>query len=332
MKQPTRKIARPSERGFIIVAVLWILIALAALATIFSVYMSKSARALGATDVAVPTEALASASLELTAYRLLKVDEKERPAQGSFRFQMDNAQASVTFTSEASRVDLNKASKEMLANLFEVLGAQTKAAGEIADRIVGWRTEPKSNAANPANTADDSNATKDEASLYLAAGLTYSPRGGPFAHINELSLVLGISPALVERALPFVTVYSKSADVDVLLAAPEVVAAVPGMTPEALNDFLKQRASLPRDEKAIAAALGPAKDAAKLPEPKAFRVTTMIRFDNGRRASSEAVIALSDSSKDPGKNKDGDNKDPYKILSWQDQAETGSRPLRQAGR
>jgi general secretion pathway protein K len=284
-------------------------VALSALAVIFSVYLSNSARALGATDIGVPTEALASASLELTAYQLLRADDKARPAQGSFRFRMDDAQVVVTFTSEAARVDLNRASKELLSNLFEVLGAERRAAGEIADRIVGWRTEAKSNAAN------------NEEALYLAAGLGYSPRQAPFAHINELSLVLGISPAMVERALPFVTVYSKAAEVDVLLAPAEVVAAVPGMTAEVLNDFLKQRASLPHDQKAVAAALGPAKAAATLPEAKAFRVVTAIRFDNGRRASSEAVISL-------GQDRD---KDPYNVLFWQDQAETGTGPSRQAG-
>jgi general secretion pathway protein K len=309
MKRPLTPISQPSERGFVIVAVLWILVALSVLATIFSVYLSNSARALGATDIGVPTEALASASLELTAYQLLRVDGKERPAQGAFRFRMDDAEAFVTFTSEAARVDLNRASKEMLSNLFEVLGAERKAAGEIADRIVGWRTQAKSNAAN------------DEEALYLASGLTYSPRQAPFAHINELSLLLGVSPAMVERALPFLTVYSKAAEVDVLLAPAEVVAAVPGMTAEALNEFLKERTSLPRDQKAIAAALGPAKAAATLPEAKAFRVVTAIRFDNGRRTSTEAVISL-------GQDKD---KEPYNVLFWQDQAETGTGPSRQAG-
>src|SRR5579864_9053003 len=227
MRRRLRQTGQSSERGFVIVAVLWILVALSALAMIFSVYLSSSARALGATDMGVPTEALASASLELTAYQLLRTaDEKERPAQGSFRFRMDNAEAFVSFTSEAARVDLNKASKEMLSNLFEVLGAERKAAGNIADRIVGWRTEAKPHAAN------------EEEALYLSSGLPYSPRQGSFAHVNELSLMLGISPAMIERALPFLTVYSKSADVDVLLAPAEVVAAVPGMTPEALNDFL----------------------------------------------------------------------------------------------
>jgi general secretion pathway protein K len=324
MIRPFKHRASSSQGGFIIIAVLWILVALSALATIFSMYLSNSARALGATDAGVQVDALVSASLELTAYQLLSADEKAIPAQGSFRFRMDNAEVLVTFTSEAARVDLNAASKEMLAGLFEVLGAEQKAAAELADRIVGWRTQSKPGAAD------------DEGALYLAAGLNYSPRQAHFAHVNELSLVLGASPVLVERALPYVTVFSKSADIDVLIAPPEVIAALPGMTPEILNNFLKQRPSLPHDQKAIAAALDPVK--ATLPETRAFRVLTTLRFDNGRRTSSEAVILLGNakgsdkantSASDKGKDED---KRPYSILSWQDQVETVSRPLKQAGR
>ncbi|HSZ98123.1 MAG TPA: type II secretion system minor pseudopilin GspK [Bradyrhizobium sp.] len=324
MIRPFKHRASSSQGGFIIIAVLWILVALSALATIFSMYLSNSARALGATDAGVQVDALVSASLELTAYQLLSADEKAIPAQGSFRFRMDNAEVLVTFTSEAARVDLNAASKEMLAGLFEVLGAEQKAAAELADRIVGWRTQSKPGAAD------------DEGALYLAAGLNYSPRQAHFAHVNELSLVLGASPVLVERALPYVTVFSKSADIDVLIAPPEVIAALPGMTPEILNNFLKQRPSLPHDQKAIVAALDPVK--ATLPETRAFRVLTTLRFDNGRRTSSEAVILLGNakgsdkantSASDKGKDED---KRPYSILSWQDQVETVSRPLKQAGR
>jgi len=333
MMGPVRQQEQSSQRGFIIIAVLWILVALSALATIFSVYLANSARALGATDIGLETEALTSASLELTAYQLLLADEKSRPAQGSFRFKLDSAEVMVTYTSEAARVDLNHAPKEMLDGLFEVLGVEPKAAGDLAERIVGWRTEPKTNAASntssntPSSTAPGK--SEDEGALYLAAGLNYVPRGAPFAHVNELSLVLGATPAIVERVLPFVTVFSKSADVDVLLARPEVIAALPGMTPEVLNDFLKQRPSLPRDPKAIAAALGAAKDAATLPDSKVFRVTTTLRFSNGRRASSEAVISLgSTEAKDA---KDDKPKQPYSVLSWQDQAENAVRPFRQAG-
>ena len=325
MRRQPGQAARSSESGFIIVAVLWILMALAALATIFSVYLSNSARALGATDISIERDALVSASLELTAYQLLRADEKDRPSQGSFSFRLNNADALVTFTSEAARVDLNQAPKEMLAGLFEVLGAEQTAAGDLADRVVGWRTKSKPNTAN------------DESALYLARGLNYTPRGAPFAHVNELSLVLGATPAVVERVLPFVTIFSKSADIDVLVAPPEVVAALPGMTPEALNDFLKQRSSLPHDQKVIAAALGPAKAAATLPENKTYRVQTMLRFENGRQVASEAVIMLAGvGGKNSATNVQSavkpDGKDAYSILFWRDQTEAIGPPLKRAGR
>jgi len=124
--------ATSTERGFVIVAVLWILVALSALATIFSVYLSNSARALAVSDTSLQAEALVSASVELTTYQLLLAGEKARPARGSFRFRLDHAEALVTFTSEAARVDLNLAPKEMLSNLFEVLGAEEKMAKEAA--------------------------------------------------------------------------------------------------------------------------------------------------------------------------------------------------------
>jgi general secretion pathway protein K len=300
-------VATSSERGFVIVAVLWILVALSALATIFSVYLSNSALALAVTDTGLQTEALVSAGVELTTYQLLLAGEKARPALGSFRFRLDNAEVLVSFTSEAARVDLNFASKEMLANLFAVLGADPKVASESADRIVGWRTRPKANAAN------------EEEALYGAAGLTYSPRQSFFAHVNELSLVLGMPPELVDRALPFLTVFSGSATVDVLVAPPEVIAALPGMTPSILNDFLNQRPALSRDQSAIAAALGPAQAGATIPNSKSFRIVMALKFDNGSRTSSEVVIAL------------GDDKDPYHVLSWQDDTIANYRPRKLAG-
>ncbi len=300
-QEPRYSVAPPSERGFVIVAVLWILAALSALATIFSVYLANSAQALAVTDAGLQTEALVSASLELTTYQLLLAGDKARPALGSFHFRLDNAEVRVAFTSETARVDLNFASREMLANLFAVLGADQNIAKEAADRIVGWRTRPAANAAN------------EEEALYRAAGLTYSPRQSLFTHVYELSLVLGLRPELVDRALPFVTVFSASPDVDVLIAPPEVIAALPGMTPSVLNDFLNQRPALSRDQPAIAAALGPAQASATIPKSKSFRVLTTLRFDNGRQTSSEVVIAL------------GEDKDPYHVLSWQDDVEAGHR-------
>jgi general secretion pathway protein K len=307
MMRNVPRAAAASEHGFVLVAVLWIVAALSALAIIFTVYLSNTAQALSVSDIRLQAEAAVSGSVELTAYQLALAGEKARPMQGSFHYRLDHADITVSFVSETGRIDLNAAPKDLLANLFASLGAGPEDAAQYADRIIGWRTPPKADAA------------EDEVSLYRAAGLGYSPRQAPFAHVDELALVQGLPPALVDRALPFVTVFSGQAKINVLIAAPEVLAALPGMTPSSLKEFLRERPGLPNDMAAIATALGPAQANAAIDKSDFFRILTTIRFDNGRQTTSEVVIGLAG------------EQDPYHVLSWQDEVEvTASHPARPA--
>jgi general secretion pathway protein K len=278
----------PSERGFVIVAVLCILMALSALAMIFSAYLSASAQALAVQDAALQTEALVSASLELTAYQLALAQDKARPTHGSFHFRLNDADVVVSFISEAARVDLNYAPNEMLSALFAGLGANQSAARDDADRIIGWRTRPTPGGAN------------DEEALYNAAGLNYAPRQSLFTHVNELSLVAGLPPALVERALPFVTVFNGSPGIDVAIAAPVVIATL-----KRPRDGFGERSALSND----APASGDAPSQATPAISPCYRIEASISLSNGRRTRSEAVIAL------------GDKTEPYRVLSWQDDIE-----------
>jgi general secretion pathway protein K len=290
---------RGGERGFVIVPVLWILLTLAGLAGVLAAYLSNSAAALSLNDDRLRIAALATAGLELTAYKVSLQEKKLRPASGNFEFRLDRSRARVSFSSESSRIDLNFASNEMLANLFKQFGADLRDATQYADRIVGWRTPPKNE------------SLESETALYRAAGAQYAPRGEPFANVQELWLVLGLPPAMVERMMQFVTVFSGQNEVDVLDAAPEVVAALPGMTPAALENFLKQREGLPRDVKSISDALGLASANVAVESSDSLRVRISIELDNGRRSFIEAVILL------------GKGDDPYKVLSWSDAAEKG---------
>ena len=295
----------PRQSGFILVAALWILAALAALTVIFSLYLSSSARALRIEDESVQTKALISAAIELTAYRLLLGKDDERPAQGAFHLRLGDDDLDVSFLTEAARIDLNAAPKEMIASFFTILGAKSDAADDYAERVVAWRTKP-----------GGSVGAQSEEALYAAAGRDYLPRLAPFVHADELALVLGLPPGLVERALPFVTVFSGAAGVDVLTAAPEVVAALPGMTPLALQEFLGSRGRLPRETTAIAQALGPASASAAVPKNKAWRARIGVRSSAGRLSASTVVIA-------PG----GENV-PYRVLSRQDDGRSGREAAR----
>ncbi len=304
---------RRSE-GFIVVAVLWIMSALATLALIYSTYLANAAITLSLTSEKIEAEALTTAALELTAYRLavpaaqptvpaavpaaqMTVPAAEqKPTRGFFTFRLGRGNVSVNFISETARIDLNAAPKELLSGLFTVLGAQRQNADQYADRIIAWRT--------PLNAQSEDG----EDTLYRAAGLLYSPRRAPFAHTGELSLVVGLPPALVERAASFVTVFSGRPEVNIRDAAPEVIAALATIHPDLLNT-----------------PLGGSGVAAGQPVPgittdgsDAIRLQVRVALDNGRQTASEAVILVR-----------GDD-EPYRVLSWRDDAEipgTASRAL-----
>lgn len=280
--------------GFILVAVLWIIAALATLATIFSVYVINAATAFTVHDERLQAEGCARAAIELSVYQLT-ANPQAAPTRGRFLFRIGNAQITTEFNSESARIDLNAAPKELLAGLFAALGAAPANAQAYADRIIAWRSPPSPNIAD------------NEASNYRAAGLIHAPRGSQFPHTSELGLVLGIPELMVERALPFLTVYSGRPQINILDAAPQVVAALPGMAPAQLQAVLAARQAAPLDVQALVASLGAAQALATTQGNKSVRVTARIAFDSGQRMTTEAVIFLLDNGTEP-----------YRILTWRD--------------
>jgi len=291
-----RRIARTGEGrdGFIVVAVLWMLGALATLASIYAVYVINTATAMGVNDDRLQAEGAMRAALELTAYRLTAIDAENRPSRGDFAFRLGRAAVRVDFRSEAGRIDLNNASKEVLAGLFIGLGVKPSDAEYYADRVIGWRT------------AQDPDRPNEETAAYRSAGLSYGPRQGPFAHPGELALVVGLPPFLVERALPFVTVYSARAEINIVAAPPEVVAAVPGMTPDRVYALLSQIGRGPQNAEFLKAFVGD-QPGITVEAGKTMRVAVRTDFDTGRRVQGEAVIVLG-----------GEIGEPFRVLSWRD--------------
>jgi len=279
--------------------VLWILAALATLVTIFSIYVINSATAFTVHDERLQAEGLARAALELSVYRATAAPQGQTATRGTFLFRLGTALVNAEFVSEAARIDLNAAPRELLSGLFAGLGASRGQADSYADRILGWRSPPPQDNVGP-----------NEAANYRAAGMLYGPRGGPFPHTGELALVLGIPEFMVTRALPYLTVYSGQPQVDIFNASPQVLAALPGMDPQRLQAILVQRASAPQNEQAAQALLGmlgAGQTFANTQGNKSLRVTARIAFDSGQRMTTEAVIFLLDSGTDP-----------YRILTWHD--------------
>jgi general secretion pathway protein K len=266
------------DQGFIIVAVLWILAALATLSLIYSLYVRESALDFVVHDRRLQTEALAESGVELAAYQLTK-DPNQQPPQSSFSFRQGSASVAVRVRCENSLIDLNFAPKEVLAGLFTGIGAQPDDAFAFADRIIAWRTPLHAGNADP------------EAALYAAAGKSYGPRHANFEDANELSMVAGLPTALVAHALPYFTVYSGNSAINVLAAPPSVLAVLD----------LRMNAT----EDALKAQLGNMQQYITFDPSKANRVLVDVQLQSGQHMATQATIFLT-----PG------DAVPYRVLSW----------------
>jgi general secretion pathway protein K len=287
-----------SDGGFILVVVLWILAALAALASTYSIYLGNAAFATQINDDRLRIRNAISTGIELSAYQLLAVPERARPSHGAFTVRLARATIDASFVSEGARVDLNAAPKNLLEGLFAAVGADPSQAASFADRVIGWRKKA------------DPTSQNYEVEAYKAAGLDYAPRQTPFQNVLELPLVLGLPPHIVERVLPLVTVYSGHPEIDIRVAPPEVLAALPNVTTDQLQKVLGARMQSPEDGEALLKLLGSADAlATDKPNPTA-RVRMQIRLDNGRAARVEVVILVM-------QNED----EPFRVLSWRDDSD-----------
>lgn len=281
------------DRGFVLVATLWLLAALATLVSIWAVYMRDAAVTGSLREDELRIEAAERSAVELTALRIGGFAPGEAPPLGAFRFALRDARIDVAFVAESARNDLNGAPEAMLAKLFAALGANADEAGAIAANVVAWR-----------KGAGD--GAEDDA--YRAAGRSYAPRRAPFQDVLELSLVLGVTPELMRRALPYLTVNNPSGQIDVRAADPVVLAALPNLDPERAASLLAARGGADFDAAAALGALGLARAYATASASGATRVFVSVALGDRRRAGAEIVMLATPREAQP-----------YRIAVWSDE-------------
>jgi general secretion pathway protein K len=133
-----------------------------------------------------------------------------------YPFVYDGAKVGVSIISESGKVDLNASSPDVLTNLLRNAGVDAPHAAVIAQAIIDWRSFPMT----PQQAAQ-------RAAAYTAAGRDYGPRNGPFASVEELQMVLGMTPQLYEAVAPYVTIWSGRASPDPNTAPLLALASIP---------------------------------------------------------------------------------------------------------
>lgn len=282
--------AKPSERGFALLVALWLIAALAVLVSVYARYADDVAVSARLHEDDFQIEAAERSAIEMTAGKLIATSAK--PARGAFSFSVGEADVTVEFVSEAARIDLNGAPASMLGKFFIALGADPGNARAYAQNIVAWRKRAEGD---------------EEADAYKAAGLSYAPRHAPFQDTLELSLVRGLPPDLVIRALPYFTVFDGEGRIDARTAPPIVLSSLPDLDSDRLARLLAARADPGTADGALLTLLGPARAYVATAPNAGWRVFVAVRLNDGRRARAEIVILPTPKEAEP-----------FRTLAWSD--------------
>jgi general secretion pathway protein K len=203
-----------------LVATLWSLTLLAAIAISLSFSGNISYRLAQNSFHGAVEDELVDAAVNRTVLALLDPrTDYGRLLNGTAQsFDYGGGSMRIRIEDELGKIDLNQTDGSTLAALFQSAGLAPLAANALADKVLDWRDNSHFKRVDGAK-ADD----------YRTAGYDYGPRNGPFQSVDELTLVMDMTPELYRRVEPALTVYSGRQFVDPQFAAPAVLAALPGI-------------------------------------------------------------------------------------------------------
>jgi general secretion pathway protein K len=191
---------RVRQRGF---ALLLVLLALGMLSLVTARLLAdgrSAVRVAGELRDSAAAEAAADGALQQAIFQLHRGAWAAGGAPHLLR--VGRATVVVSVADQRGRINPNRSGGALLAALLVDAGSQPARAMELASAIMDWRTATAFSVAGG-----------QKIDLYRAAGLPYGPPDRPFTSVDEISEVPGMTPALLERLRPFLSVYQSGAPV-----------------------------------------------------------------------------------------------------------------------
>ena len=269
-----------TDAGFVLVSVIWIAGLLAVVATAFAITVRSHTLAGSNVIYNTRAESVADGMALATALRLATPASANEPfklnAKPTHCQWSDDIAVAISIQDQGGLVDLNTASPDLLKALLQGVGTNDATSVGLVAALQDFR-DPDSQSASggiePANFP----------------GKVYGPKNAPLAIPEEIDQVPELDDALFHRLMPFVTVYSQQAGIDLSSA------------PQKLLDLLGTR-----DAALRFASPSPA---------KTFSIDVTAELRNGSRYRRQALVSL---LRQPDR--------PFAILAWRRGGDTSETP------
>jgi type II secretory pathway component PulK len=235
-----------ARRGVALLAALWLVVAIAAVAVQFSID-ARERRTIGilaaerGVQRALAVGALASVRAQMDqAMRTLTQGANATSLRASdpwldlasiFNGQVmvDSTPVDVAVLDLGERLNINQVLEVDLRNFFSFLLSDFSKAQHLAQAVLDWRdadTLPR--------------PTGAEVDAYVKAELLALPTNGPFRDVDDVRNVFGMTPEIFATVSPYLTVRGP-AQINLNTAPAPVLRALPGMTDQLLNMILMMR-------------------------------------------------------------------------------------------
>jgi len=252
------------DQGFALLIVLWTMVLLALLVT--------GITGTGRSEAQLATNLRANAQLQAAAdgavYDVIFHSLANAPLPG----ETVRGPARIVVEDEAGKVNPNTASPRLLQALLRHVGVTNGPAVSLAATIADWRDDNSTRSAGGAKAAD-----------YVAAGKNYGPPQEAFQSITELSNVLGMTPEILVRLAPHLSIYGP-AEPQPGVADPVVAAA--------LRDVAGDQDTAPAAPSASGS--------------RTLAISVIVSGPNGAHFARRAEVRIGT----------GDNGPGYSILTW----------------
>ncbi len=189
--------------------VLWAVVLLSALTTSFSASTRNEMNLARNAVENARAEALADAGLHRVILTLLDPTQAGsiRADDTPYSWSFGDGEVKFAVQNEEGKIDLNQASEALLRALFQAAGADEAEAGALAAAVIDFRDADGNAEAGGAEDFD-----------YRSAGLAFEAKDASFEHVGELAQVFGMTPAMLRRVTPAITIHSQRPEPDLDVA------------------------------------------------------------------------------------------------------------------
>lgn len=286
-RAPWRRLRRRSgrgQRGLALLTVLWMLVMLSAVTIGLGVSARTETRLARNHVDAAQARHLAEAGVQRAVLALL--DTREAPIlrpDGSrgIELRLANGTVQALVQDECGKIDLNTGWGELIRGAVQVSGIGGREADAITEAILDWR--------DPDDQRRQYGAERRE---YESDGRV-GPRNGPFATVEELRQVIGVTPELYRRLEPIVTVSCLQSGIDTRVAPLAALRAIPGIRDREVEEVAAlRRRSLERGDPLPGAALSGIQRYVSQSPGFAYSILSVARLESGAEHRLEAQIWL----------------------------------------